>query len=68
MKVMLLKHVFVPISTGIMNLMDPMKPDRLYRLDLRRYEQREFAKVGYVILISISVGIGMSMCMGVANG
>lgn len=36
---------------GIMNLMDPMKPDRLYKLDLRRYDHREWCK----ILVSLAV-------------
>lgn len=36
---------------GIMNLMDPMKPDRLYLLDLRRYDHREWCK----ILVSLAV-------------
>lgn len=34
-----------------MNLLDPMKPDRLYRLDLRRFDHREFVK----ILVSLAV-------------
>jgi hypothetical protein len=28
-----------------MNLLDPMRPDRLYRLDLRRNDHREWAKI-----------------------
>lgn len=36
---------------GIMNLLDPMKPDRLYRLDLRRYDHREWVK----ILVALAV-------------
>lgn len=36
---------------GIMNIFDTLKPDRLYKLDLRRYDQREFAK----ILVSLAV-------------
>ena len=36
---------------GIMNLLDPLTPDRLYRLDLRRYDHREWAK----ILITLAV-------------
>mmetsp|Transcript_5234 Transcript_5234/g.11448 ORF Transcript_5234/g.11448 Transcript_5234/m.11448 type:complete len:1188 (+) Transcript_5234:1048-4611(+) len=30
---------------GIMNVFDPMRPDRLYRLDLRRYDHREWVKI-----------------------
>ena len=30
---------------GILNLLDPMNPDRLYRLDLRRNDQREWCKI-----------------------
>mmetsp|Transcript_15285 Transcript_15285/g.25407 ORF Transcript_15285/g.25407 Transcript_15285/m.25407 type:complete len:1484 (+) Transcript_15285:120-4571(+) len=30
---------------GILNIMDPMSPDRLYRLDLRRWDHREACKI-----------------------
>ena len=30
---------------GILNVMDPMSPDRLYRLDLRRWDHREACKI-----------------------
>lgn len=30
---------------GIMNILDPMRPERLYRLDLRRNDHREWAKI-----------------------
>jgi len=30
---------------GIMNVLDPMRPERLYRLDLRRNDHREWAKI-----------------------
>lgn len=30
---------------GLMNLLDPMKPDRTYRLDLRRFDHREWVKI-----------------------
>lgn len=30
---------------GIMNILDPMKPDRTYRLDLRRFDHREWVKI-----------------------
>jgi hypothetical protein len=36
---------------GILAVMDPMKPDREYCLDLRHYDQREWAKV----LISLAL-------------
>eukprot|EP00981_Chlorochromonas_danica_P006896 scaffold1503_cov150-Ochromonas_danica.AAC.9 len=36
---------------GIMNLLDPMKPDRTYRLDLRRFDHREWVK----ILVSLAI-------------
>lgn len=36
---------------GIMNIMDPMKPDRLYLLDLRRWDHREWVK----ILVALAV-------------
>lgn len=36
---------------GIMNLLDPMKPDRCYQLDLRRIDHREWAK----ILIALAI-------------
>ena len=35
----------------MLNVFDPVTPDRGYRLDLRRFEQREFAK----ILIELAV-------------
>jgi hypothetical protein len=35
-----------------MNLFDPMKPDRLYRLDLRRYDHREFAKILVILAVN----------------
>ena len=35
-----------------MNLLDPMKPDRLYRLDLRRNDQREWAKILVALAIA----------------
>ena len=28
-----------------MNILDPMKPERMYRLDLRRHDHREYAKI-----------------------
>jgi hypothetical protein len=37
---------------GIMNLLDPMKPDRLYRLDLRRSDHREWVKILVVLAIA----------------
>mmetsp|Transcript_19230 Transcript_19230/g.26450 ORF Transcript_19230/g.26450 Transcript_19230/m.26450 type:complete len:197 (+) Transcript_19230:1-591(+) len=30
---------------GIMNVLDPMRPERLYRLDLRRNDHREWVKI-----------------------
>lgn len=30
---------------GLMNVLDPMRPDRIYRLDLRRYDHREWTKI-----------------------
>ena len=30
---------------GILNVLDPMYPDRLFRLDMRRWEHREWCKV-----------------------
>jgi hypothetical protein len=30
---------------GILNIMDPISPDRLYRLDLRRWDHRESCKI-----------------------
>jgi hypothetical protein len=30
---------------GIMNLLDPLKPERIYRLDLRRNDHREWCKI-----------------------
>jgi hypothetical protein len=30
---------------GILNIMDPISPDRLYRLDLRRWDHREACKI-----------------------
>lgn len=36
---------------GILNILNPVKPDRYYTLDLRRWEQREFCK----ILISLAI-------------
>lgn len=35
-----------------MNLLDPMKPDRLYRLDLRRCDHREWVKILVVLAIA----------------
>jgi hypothetical protein len=35
-----------------MNLLDPMTPDRLYRLDLRRYDHREWCKILLVLAIN----------------
>ncbi len=37
---------------GIMNLMDPMKPDRLYRLDLRKVDHREWVKILVTLAIA----------------
>ena len=28
-----------------MNILDPLKPERMYRLDLRRHDHREYAKI-----------------------
>jgi hypothetical protein len=30
---------------GILNIYDPMYPDRLYKMDLRRWDDREMAKI-----------------------
>jgi hypothetical protein len=30
---------------GVLNVLDPLYPDRLYRLDLRRWEHREYCKI-----------------------
>lgn len=35
-----------------MNLLDPMKPDRPYRLDLRRFDHREFVKILVALAIA----------------
>lgn len=35
-----------------MNIFDPMNPDREYKLDLRRWDMREFCKI--LILLSIN--------------
>ncbi len=35
-----------------MNLLDPMKPDRSYRLDLRRFDHREWAKILVTLAIN----------------
>jgi hypothetical protein len=35
-----------------MNIFDTMKPDRLYRLDLRRYDHREYAKILVALAIA----------------
>ena len=37
---------------GILNLLDPMKPDRLYRLDLRRNDHREWTKILVVLAVT----------------
>ena len=37
---------------GIMNIFDPMSPDREYKLDLRRWDMREFCKI--LIMLSIN--------------
>eukprot|EP01038_Epipyxis_sp_PR26KG_P006849 gene6849-9376_t len=37
---------------GIMNVLDPMKPDRLYRLDLRRFDHREWVKILVALAIA----------------
>eukprot|EP01040_Poterioochromonas_malhamensis_P006668 gene6668-7183_t len=37
---------------GIMNLLDPMKPDRSYRLDLRRFDHREWVKILVTLAIN----------------
>ena len=37
---------------GILNLMDPISPDRLYRLDLRRWDHRETCKIMIQLAIS----------------
>eukprot|EP01036_Dinobryon_divergens_P022435 gene22435-30689_t len=36
-------HLFHRV--GIMNILDPLKPERMYRLDLRRHDHREYAKI-----------------------
>jgi hypothetical protein len=28
-----------------MNILDPLKPERMYRLDMRRHDHREYAKI-----------------------
>lgn len=35
-----------------MNILDPLKPDRLYRLDLRRYDHREWVKILVTLAIA----------------
>jgi len=35
-----------------MNILDPMKPDRLYKLDLRRYDHREWCKIIAVLAVA----------------
>jgi len=37
---------------GILNIFDPMKPDRIYRLDLRRWDHREWVKVLVVLAVA----------------
>jgi len=44
-----------------MNILDPMKPDRLYKLDLRRYDHREWCKILAVLAVA-EPGDNWEMC------
>jgi len=44
-----------------MNILDPMKPDRFYKLDLRRYDHREWCKILAVLAVA-EPGDNWEMC------